>query len=255
MKEEISYKALEKIGLTGSEAKVYLALLRLGTTPKGRLLKETRTAHSKIYEVINKLVDKGLCSTVIKNRVKHFSAAPPSRIKDYLSEKREEIAEEEKILGKMLPNLESLQQQTLKETHIEIFTGWKGMGTVYNRCLDNAKKGDEVFIMGAGVGNNEEKFELFFTKYGKIAFRKGIKIKVIFNKNARPYIAKIEKNLRRKYDKRFLFSFTPTELLIFKDITAITIRKKEPVIVLIRDRETADSFEKYFNELWKIAGK
>jgi len=38
--EEINYQILEKIGLTGSEIKVYLALLKLGTSAKGKILKE-----------------------------------------------------------------------------------------------------------------------------------------------------------------------------------------------------------------------
>ena len=76
-------------------------------------------------------MDKGLVSTIIKNNVKHFSAAPVSRIKDYLEGKKRDLDEEEKIINQALPMLEALQKKSKEETTAEIFFGWQGMETVY----------------------------------------------------------------------------------------------------------------------------
>lgn len=253
MKEEIGYNFLKKVGLTESEIKVYLALLKLGTSSKGNLIKESKTAPSKIYEITDKLIDKGLCSSIIRNGIKYFMAASPIRIKDYLHKKQEEILKEEKELNKIIPELKLYYNKPQESTRVEVFLGWKGMETVYVSLLDIAKRGEEVNIIGAGTGKKEEKLELFYTKYGGIAFRKGLKIKVIFNENARSYVKKIERNIKKTYNKKFLFKYTPTEMLIFMDLTAIIIRRDEPIVVLIKDKETADSFRKYFEELWKLA--
>jgi len=253
MVEGINYKFLRKIGLTESEIKVYLALLSLVISSKGKLVKEARIAPSKIYDVTDKLIEKGLCSMIIKNGVKHFMAAPPIRIKDYLEKKREEIVREEDELKKIMPGLESYYNKLPKETRIELFVGWKGIETVYVSLLDLAKKNDEVNIIGAGTGKNERKLDRFYTKYGKIAFQKGLNVKVIFNENARDYIEKIEINIKKRYNKKFLFEHTPTELLMFKEFTSIIIRREEPLAILIKDKETSDSFRRYFHELWKIA--
>jgi len=67
------------------------------------------------------------------------------------------------------------------------------------------------------------------------------------------YVEKIEKNIKKTYNKRFLFNHTPTEMSIFRNVMAIIIRRDEPIIILIKDKETADSFRKYFEELWNIA--
>jgi len=253
MVEEISYNFLRKIGLTESEIKVYLALIKLGTSSKGNIIKESKIAPSKIYEITDKLIDKGLCSIILKNGIKHFMGASPTRIRDYLSKKQEEISQEEKELEKIMPRLQSHYNKMPKGVKVEVFIGWKGMETVYVSLLGIAKRGKEVNIIGAGTGKKEEKLELFYTRYGRIAFRKGLKIKAIFNENARNYIKKIEKNIKKTYNKRFLFEYTPTEMLIFMDLTAIIIRRDEPIVVLIKDKETADSFRKYFEELWKLA--
>lgn len=253
MEEEISYNFLRKIGLTESEIKVYLALIKLGTSSKGNLIKESKIAPSKIYEITDKLIDKGLCSTVIKNGVKHFMGAPPVRIRDYLHKKQEEILQEEKELEKIMPELQSHYDNIPESVKVEVFIGLKGMETVYINLLEMAKKNEEVHIIGAGMGKEEKKLDLFYTKYGRVAFKKGLKIKIIFNESARNYVEKIEKNLKKTYNKRFLFDYTPTEILTFTDMTAIIFRRKEPLTILIKDRGTADSFRKYFEELWKIA--
>jgi sugar-specific transcriptional regulator TrmB len=67
-------KSLEKIGLTKNETKVYLALLKIGTSKVGEILKESKLNSGKIYEVINSLEQKGLVSESTINNVKHFTA-------------------------------------------------------------------------------------------------------------------------------------------------------------------------------------
>lgn len=255
MIEEISTRFLKRIGMTESETKVYLALLRLGSSSKGKLIKEAKIAPSKIYEVTDKLIERGLCSTAIRNGVKHFMAAPPSRIKDFLHKKHEEIVHEEKELEHIMPKLQSYYNNIPSEVRVEVFIGWKGMETVYVNLLDLAKRGDDVYIIGAGTGENERKLELFYTKHGRTAFNKNLNVKVIFNEGSRKYISNIEKNIKKAYNKKFLFEYTPTEVLIFKERIAIIIRRDEPLVILIQDKETADSFKKYFEELWKIAKK
>lgn len=253
MKEETSYNFLRKIGLTESEIKVYLALIKLGSSSKGNIIKESKIAPSKVYEITDKLIDKGLCSIIIKNGIKYFMGAPPIRIRDYLRRKQEEILQEEKELEKIMPTLQSHYNNIPESVKVEVFIGWKGIETVYINLLDMAKKNEEVHIIGAGTSKEEKKLELFYTKYGRMAFKKGLKIKAIFNESARGYVAKLEKNLKKIYNKRFLFDYTPTEILIFRNMVAILFRRDEPLIVLIKDRETANSFRKYFEELWNIS--
>ncbi len=246
-------KSLKTIGLTDSEIKVYLALLKLGISAKGEILREARIAPSKIYHVLDKLMDKGLVSLIIKNNVKRFSAAPVSRIKDYLDKKKEELEEEEKAISKILPNLESLQRKHLEKTTAEIFFGWKGMETVYSSIIDGAKKGQTAYVLGASKGADPEKSKRFFAKYGAKAHQGGIKINVLFNESSRQYAYESEKEAGIKYSKRFLPITTPVEIAIIRGKTAIVMLKEEPLVILIHDRETSESFLSYFEQLWKIA--
>ena len=252
---EEKYGILKDIGLTDSEIKVYLALLKLGISSKGDIVKEAKIASSKIYEVLDKLIDKGLCSFVVENKVKKFTASSPAKIKDYLSRKKQKVIESEKQLEQIIPILEKFSQKSIDKIEIQVFLGWEGMETIYDTYLKRSNKEDEIFIMGAGIGEDEEKLETFYSKYGRLAFNKRLKIKAIFNLNSRDYVKKIEKNIEFKYNKRFLFNNTPSELLIFKDVVIIIIRRTKPVLLVIKDKETYNSFKEYFKELWKIAKK
>jgi len=244
---------LRTIGLTNSEIKVYLALLKLGLSSKGKILKEAKIAPSKIYHVLDKLIYKGLASTIIKNNVKHFSAAPVSRIKDYLEKKKSELEKEENAFMEIKSHLESLQKVPITETSAEIFIGWKGMETVYYNMADKIKKGQEIYILGASKGYYPEKNKTFFTRYSKKTHSKKIKMNIIFNENSRKYASECEKESGVRYTKKFLPITTPVEVLVTKETTAIVMLKEEPLVILIQDKETAESFIGYFKQLWKIA--
>jgi len=88
--EEIELQ-LEEIGLNKSEIKVYLSLLKLGSSSTGPIISESKTANSKIYEVLEKLIQKGLVSHFTKENVKYYKAASPKMILEYLNEKKKTI--------------------------------------------------------------------------------------------------------------------------------------------------------------------
>ena len=58
---------LEKIGLTAGESEVYELLIETGQTKAGILIKKAKLASSKVYDVLQKLVNKGLASFVVIN--------------------------------------------------------------------------------------------------------------------------------------------------------------------------------------------
>src|SRR3989344_3715137 len=240
--------SLRKIGLTGSEIKVYLALINLGLSSKSDIIKRSKVTPSKIYYVIDKLIDKGLVSMIIKNNVKHYAAAPVSRIKDYFEDKKIQLEQEEKIVNQLLPRLNDLQKRNKEKTTAEIFFGWKGMETVYSSFLDMLKKNDFVYILGASSGANVKKTKRFFVKYSIKAKLRGIKVKIIFNENSREYVKELENEEKIRFNKKFLFKTTPVEILIANNLTAIVALKEDPIVILIHDKETASSFITYFNE-------
>ena len=82
---------LEKIGLSNAEIEVYLTLLKLGLTPSNKIIRETEFRKSTVYESINRLQEKGLVSSVIKDSRKYFEATESGRLIEFVHDKRREL--------------------------------------------------------------------------------------------------------------------------------------------------------------------
>jgi len=248
-------EALKKIGLNNSEVKVYLALLRIGEAKKSQIVKASGIAHSKIYVNLDKLIDKGLVSVINRNKINYYMAAPVERVNDFLDEKKNDLEKEKELISKIIPDLKKIQDRNAEKLKIEVFTGWKGMETLYATLINKLKAGELVYTLGADKGFNWEHSKNFFHKYGILSRAKKIHTKIIFNESARQYVNEMEKEANIQYDKRFLLKTTPIEISVAADYTAIVMLKQEPAVILIKDKETAESFIVYFNELWKVAKK
>jgi len=119
-------RTLQEAGLTSSESKVYLSLLRKGSLTKTPLVKESQISPSKVYEVINKLIVKGLVSEVMQDGIRHFTAASPLKIKEYLQRKKQEIVRAEEdvnsIISDLLRTLQNSQNDFLSQKFLIIIS-------------------------------------------------------------------------------------------------------------------------------------
>ena len=71
---------LKQIGLLDAEIEIYLAVLRLGSTSVTALYKETAIHRTHIYDLLEKLKEKGLVSEFLQSGVKYFQATPPRKL-------------------------------------------------------------------------------------------------------------------------------------------------------------------------------
>ena len=78
---------LVELGLSKSEADIYLALIKFGKSTTTALTKQTGIHRTYIYDILEKLKEKGLISQIREEGKQYFMASDPSRLKDYLNEK------------------------------------------------------------------------------------------------------------------------------------------------------------------------
>src|SRR5215208_4382744 len=71
-----SRKAMESLGLTSYEIKVYLSLLEAGSMTASNISKKSGVPYSKIYEVLNSLEDKGWLESDNSKPTKIFPKSP-----------------------------------------------------------------------------------------------------------------------------------------------------------------------------------
>ena len=245
--------ALQRIGLTDGEIKVYLALLETGSSSITNIIKKSGISGSKTYEVLDRLAKKGLITFVTRNNVKHFEAYSPERILDYLEEKEHALAEEKTAIQQIIPDL-ILKQQHALTSEAKIFTGWEGLKTANEDILKTLKKGEEWLSMG--LTDQPKTWEIYFTKRQIARSKKGINLKHLINEKYKS-LSQSRGNLPHTTFRFLPKDFempTSTEIYANKIIIMILV-KENPFAILIESKEVADSFRKYFYALWKTAKK
>lgn len=242
-------ETLKKIGLTGNEISVYLALLEIGSSTTGDIIKKSHLHSSRVYECLEKLQSKGLVSYVVKANRKYFEATNPERLIDYLEEKQKNIEEEKSEVKKIIPELVAKHKITKSIQEANIYSGYKGIRSLLNNLLQELKYGGEYYVFGA-EGGMRDVLGPYFTLYQKQKAKFKIKSKVIFGEKAR----KTKLLEEYKGDSRFIPSefSSPTDTFIYDDKIIIFIwNEKPPFAVLIKNKSAAESYKNYFKVLWK----
>ncbi|MBS3083691.1 hypothetical protein J4423_02705 [Candidatus Pacearchaeota archaeon] len=244
---------LNEIGLSESEKNVYLALLDLGDSTRGDIVNKSKVAGSKVYELLQKLQNKGLVSIYLKDGIKHFKPTNPSQILNYIEEKKSKILGMENDANSILPQLMLRFNSSKKEQEVELLSGLRGLEVIFREQVEMMKKGDTCYVIGGTRGSDEEIVQGFFEKIHVMRQEKGIKTKMLFNEVQRKSTKELYS--QKKYsgtETRYLEHTSPVAINVYKDRTVIIIFGNEITSIYIKSRDVAQSFLEYFNMLWSI---
>ncbi len=247
-------EVLKDIGLTDGEIKVYTALLGLGETTTGPIVDTSGVSVSKVYNILNRLSQKGLVSHIVKGETKHFKAADPQRIVDFFEEKENRIKEEKQELLKLIPLLQEKKGSLLTAETAQVYDGLKGIQTARERSLKTMKKGDLMWILGISK-TPYDKLSWYFKDFHKRRVSKGIRCNYLYNEYARDF-AEISKHYKlsevRLMPKNLV---THSWMEVYADTVTIGINFGKSFSVAIINQEVANSFKIYAQILWNSARK
>lgn len=249
----INTQILEEIGLTQGEIKVYTALLGLGETTSGPIVKESGISVSKVYTILERLSLKGLATYIVKGKVKYFSPASPSRLLDYMNEKEENLQKQKLELENIIPQLEIMQGTTLTNETAQVYDGLKGIQAARERTLQIMKEGDEMWLIGI-ARTPYDNLTPYFKKYHERRIKKGIFCRYLYNDYSKdPYgmtSAKYKLSEVRYMPKGMI---THSWMEIYADTVTIGLHYSKTFSVVIQNQEVADSFRNYAQLIWSIA--
>ncbi|UZE94311.1 MAG: hypothetical protein IB618_01935 [Candidatus Pacearchaeota archaeon] len=239
---------LEKIGLTKNDRKVYLTLLEIGTATVSDLVKKTGLHRSYIYDILDKLIDLGLVSFIIKNNKKYFNSENPERILQILESKEHKIKEDKLEIKKILPELIKRQKIATEKQEVRIFIGKEGIKNI----LEDILKTKKDFVAFGAEGRFKEIFKWYFDNWQKRRIKAKINYKIIYNiklKGKRPT------KEQKLVEVRFLpekFEF-PATTIVYGNKVAIIIWDINPIGFVLESKDVVKSFLNYFELLWEIA--
>jgi sugar-specific transcriptional regulator TrmB len=235
-------KIIESAGLSSAESKVYLSLIKLGSSMIGPILRESGLNSSVAYNCLQRLMGYGLVSYNIKGKKKYFFASDPKNLIYILKDK-------ENALLEAMPLLEKLKNTAKNRQEIFIFEGPKAARTVFNDILDTLKKGDEHLVIG--VSESDSGMGEFIKKWDEKRVERGILKRVIVTEKESNWLEYYKKQplakvkaLKDVFNMRFTIN-------VYGNKTALVIWGRYPTYILIERKEVAENFRNYFNFLWR----
>ncbi len=242
---------LEKLGLTKGEIKVFLALNKLGESSIGPIGKESKVSKSKMYDILDRLIEKGLVGYVIKEGTKYFVPNDPNMVVEYVERKEQELAKtKEEIEADILPQLILQRASAVKKRIAEMYEGFQGIKAVREELMMTFKAGDTFLVLGAPKIANV-KWEGWFLDFHRRRIQRKVKMKIIYNADSREY-GKIRTKMKLT-DVRYLPNqlVSPNWIDIFSEAVLFVMVLKNPIAFVVRDVELANSFRAYFDIMWK----
>ena len=241
-------KILQEIGLANSEIIVYTTLLKTGSIKVGGLMREVSLHRSRVYEAINRLIEKGLVSYVIKENIKYFEASNPERLLSYIEEQKEKLNEKEKSIKEIIPELKKQISSLMPNAEAHVFAGKEGFKTIRKDVL---KQKQILYLIGA-VGKEDKELQYFFPNFDKLRVKSKIKMKVLYDSEARGKpITKLELMETKFLPKEYS---SPAVINIYADrVVNVLWKGNNPLCFMIINKDIADSYRKWFELLWKYS--
>ena len=237
---------LQELGFTMNEARVYESLLSLGSASIERIAIKSKVHRRNIYDVLGKLLEKGLVSEAFVENRKEYRAIRPSRLLDLLSEK-------ERMVGAALPGMEKRYNSFEEEEVAYLYKGINGFKQYLQDILD---VGETVHFIGAKAFWLDPRLKHFLVKFDKERRKKGIRFMHIFDyevKEQKPEIMKLVgkpyKFLPKKYSSQTAVDIFGDYVVTFVGVKPGTLYD-EPVQFVMKSRRLADGYRKFFQYMW-----
>jgi sugar-specific transcriptional regulator TrmB len=238
--EEI-YFVLESFGLTNNEVKTYLAILRAGCLTASEISSKTGIHRINVYDILNKLGEKGIVSQIKTEKQKLYEAIHPKEFKKILNERARELDEIIPELTKQMNIAKSPQEATLIKTK-------KGI----KQILQDSTNSKTNILLFASANYS---FKKFFPEYHEIwpqrIFENKKQIQVLQNPSQKGSVNNPAYNIR-VYPKNFSF---PSTTIIWDDNVFTIIWETGPSGILIRNKAVSESYKNFFEMIWQISKK
>lgn len=132
--------ALQEFGLSETEAQVYILLLRLGKTGAGTIAKELDFPRATTYQILERLLDKGVALKTDRGNVLSYSAEEPEHLLSLLRKKEEDIDKQKNIIKTILPDLLLLKNPSKAVPKINYVEGINGYFDLLQMALESNSK-------------------------------------------------------------------------------------------------------------------
>ncbi len=237
---------LEKLGLNKNEAKVYYALLLKGEATAAELVKALGVHRNIIYDNLEKLLEKGLVSYVTEGK-KKFIAQDPQAIIEFLKSKKESVDKEIQIANKFIPEIKQILGSHTSKQEVSVFRGISGLKKVLAEILLVEK----YWCVGVTNESVDILGETYWKNYNQKKKESKTEEWLLWNYDYRNTVIVSNSRGHNKILPRELDQVTET--IMWDNKVATFVFSKEPIVMIIENKEIFDAHRKHFEFLWKLS--
>lgn len=245
-------KAMESLGLTDYEIRVYVSLLNDGTMTAQELSEKSGVPYSKIYEVVGRLEEKGWLDSDSSSRPTKFYPKSPSTALEAMRMRIEnQVKENESILIQELMSV--YEKSGAKEKpEIWVLRGMFNIAAKVKEIIQNCEK--ELLLALPAVAESVAK-PLQPTL--RALSEKGVKITVLASESATMDTVKALSRIGEVRLKNSMFGggviSDGRQVVILLGAEKTATNNYEPLAIWAEHTGLANFAKEYFQYLWKDA--
>jgi len=239
---------LKELGLSNGEIEVYSAVLDLGISTLNKIQEKTGIERRNIYDILNKLIERGLVSYTLERGKRTYQCTHPDKILEEIKKKENSLNE----LKNQMPDIKTLFNAKKPGIRAEVFRGNEAIKALMNESL-NYK---EQYWIGGNSGVESTNLKTWFYHWMNERAQKKIWMYDLFDHGTflegyEP--EKIKENKKRYYKWCELPKdlSSPMVILIFGNKVVQILWSDQSFAFVLESEEIKDSFMKYFNYFWK----
>ena len=245
---------IKKLGLSDKEAKVYVAILKLGQAPAAEIATHSGINRATTYVILEELRKKGLVSTFLKGKKMIFAVESPERLKNLFEVEERRVKESFSGLENILSDLNRIYESRGEHPKVRLFEGSEGINSLREDILKTKTKFLYQFLP-LDTAQDSSRKKLGDSAYAKASADKE-KVKKLYNIPSKSiYFNKKGKVFPEKLGKaeyKFLADKFETEIIIYGGKIAFINMKKKPVGIIVDDSAVSLTIKVFFEALWKF---
>lgn len=242
---------LKTIGLTEGEIKIYQALLTLGKARIFTIMKKSKISSSKVYLILDKLIQRGMVSFVIEDNNKIYQTTNPKVVLDLAEQKKQEFDHFKEDFSELIPKINS-NRNSIEEESAQVYKGIKGIRAAYENLLGELNPGEEYLFFSIDkeqltLGGGE-----FFQNYHLKRVERKIRVRGIIESSLKRYYKK-NNNIEKLSKLKFHNLTMPAGIAIGKTRVIIVIFGEINLAYELISKRLTKKYQDFFEKVWKKA--
>jgi PAS domain S-box-containing protein len=245
---------LVNLGLSGVQAKIYLALLYIGPSAIKEIASESKVARPDIYRTILELQKAGIVEKIVGVPAKFKPLPIIDAVEILILRRTKESIELSKKTDSLIESLkETTSKKILSEDYQFILIPGEAIEAELKKLLENSEHSLSIMVSRKNLIQwLERDYEIF-----QNALKRSVTIRIITEEFTSSDELKIIQDLEKfpNFEKRFVIGLLTARLRIFNDTkilltTSILAGQKECTALFSNNPHLVELTQNYFNTEW-----